>query len=832
MKGILGPLAIAAVAIAQLWPGLSAGLAPPISWDHGAHFGKAALVAEELLPFLRGWSDRVELGVPQHVLYTPTGTIWILLFRALTPFLEWHQTYALAFCGFRALVGLTVYRLARVAGAGRAGATFAGILALADHGDHSEGGWFYDVVFGVWPMALAMCVFFLGLADLLAFLDGGRRSSAVRAMILLGIALFSHQASLLALGAIGPALLLVRAIERASIREDVARMAKVFLPAGMIAAWWMLPMLAQSEWLDDHGQLYRSTVDMGRDMVAGAGVLRGGAWTGPLVGIGLLAALLSRGHRRTLAIGALLAMLIASPGWLLQFDFVRWLPSLGRIVYPRMMMIAKPVLFALVGCAIHDLVVRLAPALRAQASSWKGRAGILATMLLLAPFLPEVPGVIDDLVLDRDVTTTASLSDWEDRRAAWAWLRDRPSSPFFRALHYDDTTHLPQAAAAFSGHPALVYGVLVGEAFRNTADTTDPRALRAMNVRYVVARSIPSGLHGQLTEIARFGDQRIFELHGWDPRIAIDPSGAAEPSVLALERERVVLAPRGARALVLRRAFAPGWRAWADGNEIAITPERIEGSARARFMRVEVPAGTQRIEYAYVGLRGLIWLGWLISWLGLALVALYAIWPWLSETRRAPIEALPDRLPPWLRAHGHRIAILLPLLALLAAIARGASGHHFAYDLERARISIRRRDGAVEPCTSRPAEGDGWACASQPHVSIRRLAMIVDGRFHSCMSAYPPRGGVLQIAWPSAPLRSSLRLGGGISDETFAGGRGEPLEVRLRIDGELRETLVIPNGREWVERVVETPSGEHEVVLEIDAPDPERRWLCLDAIAR
>jgi hypothetical protein len=30
-----------------------------------------------------------------------------------------------------------------------------------------------------------------------------------------------------------------------------------------IACWWMLPMLAHTAWMDDHGQLYRSAPDIG-----------------------------------------------------------------------------------------------------------------------------------------------------------------------------------------------------------------------------------------------------------------------------------------------------------------------------------------------------------------------------------------------------------------------------------------------------------------------------------------------------------------------------------------------------------------------------------------
>ncbi|AKF05890.1 6-pyruvoyl-tetrahydropterin synthase-related protein [Sandaracinus amylolyticus] len=836
LLALLAPLTLIGVAIAQLWPGLSADLSPPISWDHGSHFGKAALVWDELLPWLRGWTDRVEAGVPQHTLYTPTGTIWILLFRLFTPHLEWHQTYALAFVGFRALVSLSVYRLARVAGAGRIGALAAGLLMLADWGDHSEGGWFYDVLFGVWPMALAMSVFFLGLADLLAFLDGGRRAQGARAMALLGIALFSHQASLLALGAIGPALLVMRAVEQPHLRRDVARLTSVFVVAGLVACWWMLPMFAHTAWMDDHGQLYRSAPDIGARFLDGTGILNGGPWVGPLVGLGLLTGVLSRGHRRVLAVGALIAMLISTPGWLLQLDMVRWLPPLGRIVFPRMMMIAKPLLFALAGCVVHDLVARVAPMLARTWSTWRGRVSLALTLALCAPFLADAPETLARVLITREATYTSTLADWEDRRAAWAWLRAQPSTPFFRVLHFDQSTHLPQAAPAFSGHPGIIHGVLVGEAFRNTPDTLDPDALRAINVRYVVATSLPGELRRAAHEVQRFGGQRVFELDGWTGAVVVDASTGARADVTNLERERVVFDPRGAREVVVRRAFAPGWRAYANGRALEITPEPVPGSARLRLMRVAVPEGASRVELRYGALFFPTAMGMLLTLIGALVIVLYAAWPRVPERHRARVIALRDRVwarvPSRLRANAHLVVIALPFLAILLAMLRAASGHHFAYDLERARVSIRHDDGRSELCTDTPQDDEGWQCASAPHVSIRRTSQIVDGWFRGCITAHPPPSGTLVIEWPEAPLRGALRVGAGISDETHAGGVGAPLALRVIVDDTERAQLVIPNGREWVQRDVETDGGTHALRFEIDAEDPNRRWLCFDAVSR
>jgi len=236
LPSLLAALALLALAVAQLWPGLVQGLAPPISWDHGSHLGKAMLTAE-LLPSLRGWTDLVECGVPLNTLYTPSGTLWVLLFRLFTPFLAWHQSYAIAIVGFRFLVAFSVLRLSRAAGAGVLPAALGGVLALADTGDHSEGGWFYDVLYGVWPMGLAMCFFFLALADLIelgeAKAEGAPlRRQLARAMALLGVALFSHQMSLVAFGLVLPVLVAVRALGGSPLRQDLKRFVPVALVRG------------------------------------------------------------------------------------------------------------------------------------------------------------------------------------------------------------------------------------------------------------------------------------------------------------------------------------------------------------------------------------------------------------------------------------------------------------------------------------------------------------------------------------------------------------------------------------------------------------------------
>lgn len=832
---------IALVAMVQLWPGLSNGLSPPMSWDHGSHLGKAMLTAQHLLPWsLRGWTDLVECGVPLGTLYTPIGTMWILLFRALTPWLEWHQSYALAFLGFRVLVGASVLRLSRSVGAGWIGAVVAGLLALADFGDHSEGGWFYDVEYGVWPMSIAMCFFFLALADLVAYVERGERVVGARAALLLGVALFSHQMALVAFGLVVPCLVLARRSgDRGTLREDLRRVLPVAIVGGMVASWWMLPMLSMSAWLEDHGQLYQSTLDMGARLVGGEAVLdrsgAGNVWTNVLVTLGLGVALLDRGPRRSLALGALVAMIFGSAGWFLALDASRFLPAFGRIVYPRLMMVSKPMLFALAGVLVHDVIVRVAPVVRAQLRSNRGRWGLGLAALALVPFVPDMPARISTSLFERHVATTASGSGWDDWQAAWRWVAERPDDGFYRVAYFSESTHLPQAAPGYTGRPAHITGPLVGESFRNNTDSTHPIALRAMNVRYVVTEGPPSfELAGESHVVESFGRLVVSELDRWNGAVASAPDGDGEPRTLALEDEHVVIDPGGARVVVVHRALGPGWVANADGEVVPIGEERVFDSARLRLMRIEVPAGTERLELRYQGFRAPHWLGMLATILGLVIVALWAGgWERIPSHRRtklvAAFERAEARVPPRVWVWWPAVVCALPFALVLALAARNARGTHLPRMIGAAHGAILDAAGGEVPC-SRRAEDGALLCGS---LTVERTQVAVDGVYHSCLTAHPPHGGMLVLAWDHVALGSSLRVGGGVDDAAFLR-RGAPIEVRVSIDGSEVTELDVPVSHEWIERTVEVPggSGAHDVRIEVRSDETSRRDLCLDLISR
>jgi hypothetical protein len=842
----LAVLAIVAVAVAQLWPGLSAGLSPPIGWDHGSHLGKAILTWEHLLPSLRGWTDLVEAGVPLNTVYGPTGLMWVLLFRCFTPWLAWHQTYALAFAGFRSLVGLSVYRLARVAGAGRLGAVIAAFIALADQGTHSEGGWFYDVNFGVWPMSLAMCVLFFGIADLLVFVEQGAASRAgrwarARAMLLLGVALFSHQMSLIALAMLMPVLVIVRTSdgrERPALRETLSRALPVLVVAGMIASWWMLPMLGLSAWLDDHGQLYTTSSDVGARMVRGEGVYSGGAWTGVLVSLALASSLFTRGHRRFLALFAVLATLVGTSGWFLMLDMARWLPPLGRIVFPRMMMIAKPAYFALAGVVVSDVMARTAPSMRAALARRGGVMGVVFTLLLVGGFAPDMLESGAALLWRRSTTTTATAAEWGDFQGIWQWVSEQPRDRFFRVAYVNEGTHLGQAAPGYTSRPGHTPGVLVGEAFRNTPDSIDPDALRAINVRYVVHwGGLPPRLSRQCTEVTQRGNAHVCELSDWTNEVVSDVEGLVHPHVINLESTRVRFEPLGARSVIVRRALAPGWHATVDGEPAAITEERVVDSPHLRLMRIAVPPDAHEVVLAYRSTGGLDVLGLLLTVLGLAgvfvitstLRGVGAARARIATACAGLVARVPPRVTQVIDRRWPAWAIALPFVALCLVVARNASGTHLAYLLDHATVRLLRPLGN-DVCELSATDGAA-RCASAPEVAVQRSSVVVDGRYHSCITAGPANSAPLTITWNVA-TGGTMIVGAGISDTTQAHGNGASVDLRVDVDGAEVMQLAVPNGRAWVEMRSAIASGDHEIAIRIPQAQGSQRELCVDAIVR
>ena len=853
------PVALAVVALAQLWPGLSEGLAPPISWDHGAHLGKAMMTAE-LLPALRGWVDGVEAGVPLNTLYSLGAPLWVLLFRLPTFFfLEWHQTYALAIAGFRILLGLSIYRLARAAGATRVAAFFGGLLALTDHGDHSEGGWFYDIEYGVWPMSLSMSFLWLGLADILdqkpvpnSFDEQtprqvGKVGRPIRAAAAFGAALITHQMALLALMALFPIWCVTRWLDASStLGRDIRAMAGATVLGLALSAFWLLPMVAQSGWLSQHAQLYRSFTELGRGVSNGEMILRAGPWTAVLAALGMIYGLLRGGRPRFLAVFALSMTLVSAQTWLTEWDLLQLVPALGKLMYPRFIMLAKPMELILGGMVVWQVLILPLTHLREQLQTRRGWLALALVVVLVAPFSKGIATAAWDRATHRNVDTTATSQRFTDFLDYARWARALPHDDgFFRIAYEDSTTHLFQAAAAYTGRPAHKIGALIAETFGNTSPSGELDVLRELNVRYVVtAGAAPSTVRGHGHEVARFGAIRVTELDGLLPLVDSDPQSetSTRPRILGLSDASVVVAPRGAERLLLRRALGPGWHAEADGKSLPIQPSPVRGTRHLRFMKVDVPAGTERVTFRYLAWRAPDVVGVGLTLAGVLVIGLFLFLPsrarlWRRRFQRGwrPVRERWRALrPPWLTGRAVlAVGLLLCAAALLAAwVSRPSfslisSLEEGRYFVEPARVSAAEEASAVE-CAEAHPDG-GFQCAAASWLYAAPLVQPVDGMLRRCVWAHPPPPGQRsRLVFDAATLGNTLWVGGGVSD--LAGGEeGAPVVVEVKVDGVRVGGLEAPWRSEWVQKEWPVAAGLHELTFEISAQDDGRRFFCFDA---
>lgn len=834
------PLLLVLLAAAQL--GIGTGvLAAPISWDHGAHLGKAMLTAQELFPFLRGWSDSVEAGVPLNTLYSVGGTAFVLLMRALTPFLSWPETYGLAVIAVRALVGLSVYRVARAAGGTRAAGFLGGVLALADHGDHSEGGWFYDIQFGVWPVSLAIAFLLFGLADVIEARESGRAGLLPRAAVCFAASLVSHQMPLLALAVLCPMFVAMRMVEhREALADDVRTLVATVGVGAMLSAFWLVPMLAQQHSMSHHGQLYRSWDELGSGAATGEFVLRGGAFTVVLAAVGMLRGLFSRGPRRYLAVVATVFIAISARDWLVGTPILRYVPMLGSIMYPRFLMLAKPLEFALAGMLLGDVLTGTWKDVRAELTSTRGKVAVAVAALLLAPFARGLVEGTRAAAITRDVAKTDNDPLFHDFLEYARWERSQRGG-FYRVAYINNESHLFQGAPAFTGRPAHKIGTLIAEVFGNTTPSGSPEALAAMNVKRVVVVGFPPPHLLAITHrVAGFGRIGVYDVNAFDARVAIDPTGVGTPRVTRREREHVQVDVGGAQHVVVRRAFGPGWQARVDGRLIAIHPSRVPHAFPLRLMAIDIPSGGRVLELRYVAFGAADIIGIALTWLALGLLVLVAMpSERAARARIAVVNRMNDLGQRLAQASpsGRQLARVAALAAALGLAWIGWRVTHGRFDargaLPSAQARIVRADGSAIVCDGvRPNGQRGLQCPDAEWLYVGEVVQPVEGQLRSCIWAHPPGAGeYLEVELGDVELGATLELGAGVGDEAM-GAEGATVELETWLDGHAVDTLPVPFQSEWLERRVAVRPGRHSLAFRVHASDAARRFLCFNATSR
>jgi hypothetical protein len=275
----------------------------------------------------------------------------------------------------------------------------------------------------------------------------------------------------------------------------------------------------------------------------------------------------------------------------------------------------------------------------------------------------------------------------------------------------------------------------------------------------------------------------------------------------------------------------------ADGVSIPFQEERVYDSPALALMRLELPEGVERVEIRYHGFRGSFVFGWLLTLLGLVVVGLLAGgWDRIPEVTRGALLSQFDsvrgrvtgRIPSSARDRIHAwwpaVVCLAPFLAVGLLAMRGARGTHLT--LTPHAVAIENESGRT------PCSGDGTRHLCPDGTTVERIHVAVDGWYHSCLSARPVRGGDLVMTWNDVALSGALHLTAGVDDQAFLR-TGEPIEVEVTIDEADPVLMRVPLSHELVTEDVALPEGQHhDVRIVVRSNATDRRWLCLDAIAR
>lgn len=695
----------------------------PLSHDHPTHLFKAWHFWTEMLGQwrLRGWSHFWGFGFPSDEFVPSGGEIWVSLFRALSlGQLTWLRTYALAFAAFLLLKPLTAFLFTRRYFGPGAG-VIAAWLTSVDAGEFSEGGWAWNVEWGVWPVSLAMCFLLLSFLQLGAVLGTGQARHVLRAGLWSTAALLTHQIALLVLALVVPLLLLGQCSRRRPLPPlRVAQTLGAALLGFALPAATLLPFLARSQYTLDLGGANQSLTEVATRLLE----LRTFANVPPLVhGLGLLGGwfVLRDGPRsaRFIALAALVFLLASSNLLTGVLHLERILPSLIKIENARCLLVAKLFWYPLAGHACVEVAKRLRP-LWSRVSS--GRGGLAALALsagatLMGSTLPQLYTSRSQ----KQIQGEAETEFFADLQQVWAWSRELHAQHdgHYRIAYYmPHGDHLATLAPVYDQTLLYKIGVTPTQIFDGLPLNDGRDLLKALSIEYVVSWK---PLDAPLFELERnFGSLRLYRFKDYDPNpFDVLGPGHAELLEFAPERVRIRLSEMGPWSrLRIHVGSIDRWQAQIAGTAVPISTVPAQGVEDPVLMEVPARDGELLLRYVY---RWSDWLGLLVT-----LSALPAFWA-LTRLGQKPWQSLfsevTRRRRPLLRlALGGSVLLLGAVLLRLRDNQRLLPSRSLFYgDLD---LSL-----GGHPCTK--ASALSYGCGVQ-----RVEAALVHGRGdHLCMTS-------------------------------------------------------------------------------------------------
>lgn len=828
----------------------------PLSQDHNVHYFKAWLLTHKLIPHgtIQGWSNFWFAGYPTETFYPPGGDLLVAAFYYLgLTLVPLEVCYAVAVAVAYLLPAIGLFVLARRAFGGWA-AMAAALFFLLDKGAFREGGWEHTMYWGVWPQMLGLGFFLLSLAafdSLFVSLCGleerpGRSVRLAAASgLLLGIAFLSHPMTVPFAALSVPVLGLCTVVSegRKVSGRLVLYSAAAFSLAVLIAAFYLLPQAARSDWAVKAGAAWLPLPELVLKLLKGG--LFQNFWALPYF-LGLAGAVVGLVKRDRYGLCAslllLLSVTVPSSTALTETGITDVLTPLSGVQFHRFALLLKVLIFFLSG---YSLAALAQAAGRSGVSVPRSPLAVAALALALAPLLPHLAVEPPKRLFEGvgGVISSRSVAEWNDYRRFLDWSRqEADASPgFWRIAYHDEKNlHFFATAPAYNGIPMIKIGFNPAEMFKYKFSTDDPEALRSLAVRYVVSRREYGRGKPWLEEVKRFGIIRVYALK--DPSFDLAMmKGSGSCRVERFEDEYVKLEVSGAAAgSRVRLHVAPyaSWKAYMNGAPARILSAQLNAGKSFEetptFMEVEAENGA--IEFRYERSAG-EWMSKMASAAAI-LVSLCLVLLPLSRLSAAISKAV-------LRAEGGvRIAfiaflvVLAPCLAAAGQRARAGFGsgggkpvYVFRNHMEDASVQLRGAAGKhVRDC--REKRGGDFFCGPEEWKRVGETLLPVANSFRRCIWFHPVSRNELRLTFRDVPLKGSIEGRFGFEDESVDNTPPGSFAT-FRVDaGAQRGEFRAENRKEWQAFSLDTSAlsgGVADVSFSVTAQSDYFKHFCFDA---
>ncbi len=843
LAAVVAPLVVICVGIGLHAPLLWGDL--PLNHDHPALVLRAWITCQQIAAHgtSYGFSPIMFAGNPADGLHPVGADLLVGFFRVASFGLaSWETAYCWAFLlAILAYPGALYVLANRIAGP-MAGMV-AGLLSLVDRGDYLQSGWDFTVNWGVWPMGLsfALCLWSIWALDRLA--DRPSKGNTVALAALAGGALVTHPMALPIMGIIVPVQIAWTAASKGfgKVSAWLPSALLGLVMGGGLAAFWYLPFMAHSEWIEPLGLEWQSFYTVLGSLPDGS-LLEG--FAPAFVFLGIVGLFWAAFRREPLAGMLLLAtgliLYVSSTSFLMTFDVLAKLPAIANLQMERFSYAIRAGLLIGTGTCVALLLREFCSRTRehraATRAGWLERAvrWTLAGLVLL-PFFTHHPiltprswfAPLHRLVYASGSTRYASLHEAADA------LSHMDRAGIGRVgLHAERHDHLLMLLPVYTGLPVFKFGFTPDNNYRYKPESAKGDLHEALGISHEM--SIGPLIRKDLEEVGRFGEIYLYRVMGYARhRVTVKGPGKAEilrddPQDLDI---RLVGTGPGSEVIVHVSHFAL-WRASLDGRPVKIEGASV-GDSPPMFMKAAVEDGLLELRYRAGKAE---WTGASITLLALAsLVFILVIhhaprprawWERVTARWQAPVA----RATSLASAGAALVAIAFGGFVLIAPRGFSVPDRQVVADLSQrlphGSVEVVYPDSSV-PC--RPWEKDRFTCMSGDWNWVGPTILTAGGLIRKCVWMHPVDKGILTLRLPDSPLGTRLEGQFGLADAVATGSNKVPVKMHVWVDDRKLLETSCPPRLGWFDWSVETPTDDGkvgDVTVQVEVKNAGRRHFC------